>query len=127
MQRVMTKLTALMLLSTGSTATVQAQPWNLAGDFWNTNGGNSSRWAYGFYTSGLSPSSFSAFSTHQLRDGNRLATCYQGGNVDPNCQKNVTTSPSLQPGTGITFTPGEVTFRPFRGPTVAVSGKIVVA
>jgi hypothetical protein len=118
MQRVMTRLLALMLLSIGSAATVQAQTWNLASNFSNTNGG-SNRWSYGFYTAGLSPSSFSAFSTYQLRDDNRLATWYQGGNVDPNIQKNVTTSAYLQPGTDITFNPGEVTFGPFRGPTVA--------
>jgi len=119
MQRMMTRLLALMLLSIGSTATVQAQTWNLASDFSNTNGGTSP-WSYGFYTAGLSPSSFTAFSTYELRDGNRLATWYRGSNnVDPNIQKNVTTSAYLQPGTGITFNPGEVTFGPFLGPTVA--------
>jgi hypothetical protein len=119
MQRVMTRLLALMLLSIGSTATVQAQTWNLANDFSSTNGG-SSRWSYGYYTSGLSPSSFTAFSTYELRDGDTLATWYRGSNnVDPNIQKNVTTSAYLHPGSGITFNPGEVTFGPLGGPTVA--------
>lgn len=119
MQRVMTRLLALMLLSIGSTATVQAQTWNLANDFSSTNGG-SSRWSYGYYTSGLKPSSFTAFSTYELRDGDTLATWYRGSNnVDPNIQKNVTTSAYLHPGSGITFNPGEVTFGPFLGPTVA--------
>jgi hypothetical protein len=118
MQRMMTRLLALMLLSIGSTATVQAQTWNLANDFSDTNGGTSP-WSYGYYTSGLSPASFQAFSTYALRDEGRLATWYRGSPVDPNIQKNVTTSAYSQPGTGITFNPGEVTFGPLGGPTVA--------
>jgi hypothetical protein len=124
MKRVLAVLASTLLLAVTTAPTAGAQSWNLANDYSLTTNGGTNPWTYGRYTvtTGLDPATFSAFTTYGLRDGSVLATWWDNPTpptVDPNIQKNITGTSYNQPGTGIAFAPGEVTFGPYLGPTVA--------
>jgi hypothetical protein len=123
MKRVLAVLASTLLLAVTTAPTAGAQSWNLANDFSLTTNGGTNPWTYGRYTAGITtPNAFSAFTTYGLRDDSRLATWWNNPTpptVDPNIQKNITGTPYNQSGSGIAFAPGEVTFGPFLGPTVA--------
>jgi hypothetical protein len=91
-----------------------------------------SAFTYGRYTAGLDPTSYSFFTQGgdlgAPRDPNYVASKYAGleykndpGSIDPNVIYNSTSSviTTEQDYGDITFNPGELTFGPYLGPTVA--------
>jgi hypothetical protein len=93
--------------------------YDLANDFSPTVNGGSNLWGYGVYTGGLTPSTYTAFTTTASAFSGALDVWSFGG--DPNLEKNVTSSPLPDGGCcgGITWPANEVAFGPFNGPTVA--------
>jgi len=110
-----------LLLSTAFVGVASADPVYDLADDWSNTSNPSGTWTYGYFTSGLDPSSFSSFANSGANGTYPTLQVWDtGGGADPNIIKNTGADVDTTPNFGnILFTAGNVTFGPYLGPTVA--------